>query len=132
MSELKEVIQAPITNLPSKQDEKKCQVVLSKGRRAGELCKERIWPPNTMCSAHTKAAERKYGSSNPFAKAFEVKQVEPFSIKDDEEEDDFEELPPELPLPLQEENNIELDDIEEITISLKNVKAICFKIVRAK
>ena len=136
MSELKEVPQAPTRGLglvtvmpPEHVESEKCPVILVKGKRTGEVCGEDTWG-KPKCSGHMLADKRKYGSSNPFAKVLEAKEPKPFTISNqDEEDDEFEELPPVQPPPPPEQ---ELDDIEEITISLKNVKAVCLKIMRQR
>lgn len=135
MSELKDVPQLPnlgLINLPKPIQVEKCQVILSRGKRIGEICGEKTYGQE-KCSAHANADKRKYGSNNPFMKAMlnqEVKENKPFEIIDDEEEEENEfPQPEEQPLVQQEQ---ETDDVEEIVISLKNVKAVCFKIVRPK
>jgi hypothetical protein len=135
MSELKDVPQASsqgLVRLPTEieQAQNKCPVILQRGKRTGEVCNEPTWG-NPKCSSHMLADKRKYGSSNPFTKALEeAKQPEkPFTIINDEEDEEFEDLPEVQPPPPPE---VELDDVEEITISLKNVKAVCFKIVRPR
>jgi hypothetical protein len=133
MSELKEVPQALTRGLvtlpPEHVEQEKCPVILVRGKRTGEVCGGNTWG-QPKCSAHMLADKRKYGSSNPFAKVLEEgKEPKPFEIVGEEEDDEFEDFPPVQPPPPPEQ---ELDDIEEITISLKNVKAICLKIMRQR
>lgn len=139
MSDLKEVPQAKsLVNLPvAESSTNRCPVILRKGKRTGEQCGEPCWG-KLVCSAHDAADKRKYGSSNPFLKAMHEATSEdkkPFTIigEENDSEEDEEDLPPQpQPPQLQPQPELHPDDIEEITISLKNVKAVCFKIVRQR
>lgn len=132
-----------------------CKVVLMKGKRVGELCGNPMWG-NPKCEMHMAADRRKTMTTNPFTKALKEgppQKEEPFTIKGDEtfgqmskraqgEEDSEEEENEED----EEEEDLQqidpykgggliggyVDPFEEITVSLKNVKEMTFKIIRRR
>ena|ERR1700679_3373329 len=142
MSELTEVKQSTskVTfDLPEERSDKGfCPVQLRKGKRTGEICGEPTFG-TSKCSAHMAADKRKTGTSNPFKKLLQEGPPQPevpFTIKEDETLDEIEEdNNEEIFVPYPQSSNLgpeDSDELEEITISLKNVKFLQFKIIRRR